>query len=235
MTPLVLFSALLAQTPEARELVSRAREAYRQQMNERRLYFGREEIRTWRVEKGKRKLIAWNTYEATVEDGKVMHKRIAHMGKPIQEGKRTPRDGNRRASFDSSQILSYCETRITGEEAIGGRRVWVVEAKPRADAPPPRELADLALMGPVKFWFDQETGTELQSRHLIERGLPQVPAGTIIETRMMPAGTIFVPVRAVVRRPVGKHWVETEQTYSDYKRFSADAVLTFTDEEPETP
>lgn len=232
MLPLLL---LLTQSPDPRALLERAIDATRQQKAERARFFGREDVQTFRIEGTKRKRLSWNTYEALVLDGQVRYRRTQRDGKPLPPKRQELQPPGKRWAMRFEQVLAHHELALVGEDSIGGRPVWVLQTRLRPDAPAPTGLEDLGLLGALRLWLDRESGIDLQSRLEVTRSFRGLERGSVIETRLMKFGGVFVAARALIRIPGTKSSVETVQTYSDYKRFSSDVTIRFDPEPAATP
>ena len=226
MFALLLCAAFL----DPRELIEKAIAVEKQNLPERSRYFAREEIRVTRSEGGQRKQLSLRTFEAMVVEGRVRYRQVARDGKPLKAGERKLQPEGKRAGLKMRQVLEYHDLEFAGSESIEGRAAWHVRTRPRATAPRAGSQEDLALLGPMDLWIDEVTGQERKLRLVVERPWGPWTKATTLETWSVRLDRLFVAARSLVRRPIGKSVIETDQVYSDYKRFSSEAVVTFTPE-----
>ena len=219
---------LLVAAADPRTLLEKAIRVEKENLLERSRYFAREEIKVARIEGGRRKQLSWNTYEAMMVDGRVRYRGVARNGKQLKDQKLQPE--GKRFGLKLAQVLAHHDVTLVGSEVIDGRKAWHVKTRLPEAAPLPQGKEDLALLGPLDLWLDEATGQERQMRLSVERPKGPWTVGTTLETWSTRVDKLFVGARALVRRPVGKAVVETDQVYSNYKRFSSEAVVTFTPE-----
>ena len=213
---------------EPRALLERARTLEKQNEAERARYFAREDIKLTREESdGSRKQTSWHTYEAIVMAGRLRYRLVARDGKPLPAGQQKLQPEGKRSSFGWTQLLQHHDLKLVGEETIDGRRAWRIRTQLRADAPPPKQLSDVALSSSFDIWIDQATGLERKLRFTVERPWARWHKGATVETWSTPLDRLFVIARTLVRNPNGKRVDETDQVYSNYRRFSGESSIRF--------
>jgi hypothetical protein len=168
-------------------------------------------------------------------EGEIRFKRTRTNGKPLPAKRQQLQPRGKRWGLRHEQMLTGHRLTVTGEEQLGGRPAWVLRAELKEDAAAPQGLEDLALLGSARIWVDKETGIDLQTRLLTTRPFRGLERGTLIETRLMKVDQVFVAERAYIRIPGPRGFTETIQTYSDYQRFSSDAIIRFEPDPPPLP
>lgn len=219
---------LLAAVADPRTLLEKAIAVEREMLPERSRYFAREDIRVTRVQGESRKQLSWTTFEAMIVESRVRYRLVARNGKALKPSQQKLQPEGKRFGLKLKQVLEHHDVEIVGRETLEGRPAWHLHTRPRATAPLPGGMEDLALLGPLDLWLDEATGQERQLRLVVERPKGPWTLGTTLDAIDTRVDRVFVASRALVRRPVGKAIIETEQLYKDYKRFSSEAVVTFT-------
>ena len=251
----LLFIAIAhaAEPPNLRQLLQDAQAATREQLRLSARYLGKEDIHEYEVKpSGKKTMHRWSTYEASVLEGMPYYRLIAINGKPlskaqeaIQEGqmareleyrRRTAiseRRNKSRYSANMQHIIDYHELSFVGEEPMAGRPTWVIDTKLRDSAPRPEKHEDLMLSGNTRLWIDQASGVILSWRLTIHRPWHAWTEGStdqkITQVIESPDGKpIFVAKEMSARAPLPNGAARlTVQTFSDYRRFEADSLITF--------
>jgi hypothetical protein len=228
----VLALLLLAAVADPRTLLERAIAVEKEALPERSRYFAREDVRVTRIEGERRKQLAWNTFEAMMVDGRVRYRQVARNGKPLKPQQQKLQPESKRFGLKLTQVLEHHDLELVGRETLEGRPAWHLRTHLRPAAPAPGGMEDLALLGPLDLWIDEATGQERRLRLVVEKPRGPWTLGTTLDANGTRIDRVFVAGHALVRRPVGKAIIETEQTYTGYKRFSSEAVVTFA---PATP
>ena len=219
---------LLAAVADPRALLERAIAVEKEMLPERSRYFAREDVRVTRIEGDRRKQLSWTTFEAMMVEGRVRYRQVARNGKPVKTAQQKLQPEGKRFGLKLTQVLEHHDVEIVGSTLIDGRPAWHLRTHPRGAAPLPGGMEDLALLGPLELWLDAATGQERQLRLVVERPKGPWTLGATLEAWSTRVDRVFVGARSLVRRPAGKAILETEQLYTDYKRFSSEAVVTFT-------
>lgn len=200
------------------------------------------------------------TYEVSMLEGEPYHRRVAVNGEPLAaelaelEERRmreveafrrvTPYDERRRAHFaaeeerfkiDSRLVLEHHELRLLGETVVEGRKAWLVEAVPRRGTPKPKRRSEWSLSQKIRYTIDQETAfpMHVEAEQLFDVDVAMKGSLTILDYHQVEGVWLIYTIESRGTRKTGRQklTVVTEQTYSAYKRFSADSVLIFEDEE----
>ena len=241
------------QPGDVRQLIRKAQAVAREQFELAARYLGQEDIRVFDVKQnGRKTLRSWSTYEASILEGSPYYRLVARNGKPLTKRmqaeqdrrmaleteyrRKTPpseRRSTARYSTNLQHLLDYHDLTNEGENKMDGRRVWVIGSRLKADAPAPAKYEDLLLAADSTHWIDQETGAVLRWRLVIKRPMHSWSIGAVNEkitlTLADAAGKpIFVPkqMSALVREEEGMVR-QTVQSFSNYKRFEADSLITF--------
>lgn len=224
----VAFFLLAALAADPRALLERARELEKANEAERARYFAREDIQLTREQPdGSRRQMSWVTYEAMMVDGRLRYRRVARDGKPLPVNQQRLQPEGRRSSFDWKQLLAQHDLTLVGEEVVDGRRAWRIRTSLRPEAPLPKKLSDVALSGPFEIWIDQATGLESKLRWRVERPWANWTRGATVETWTLMVDRFFVLKRVLVRVPKKDRVEETDQTYTNYRRFSGESSIRF--------
>lgn len=218
----------LALAVDPRALVERAQALSEAQAAERARYFAREDIVvTAEQPDGSRQQKAWRTYEAMIVEGRLRYRLVARNGQPLPAPQQKLQPDGRRSSLGWKQLLAHHDFALAGEEVVDGRKAWRIRTRLLPDAPRPRKLEDAALSGPFEIWIDQQTGLERKLRWTVERPWSVWRKGATVEAWSTPIDKLFVVARTLVRNPSGKYVVETDQVYSNYRRFSGESSIQF--------
>lgn len=129
------------------------------------------------------------------------------------------------------QILRLFDSKVTGEEAINGRKAWRVESEPQPGAKPANKDEEDQLATHVITWFDEEDGEVARSRTTYIRNAHQIQAGNEMEVEMNKIGDSWHPVKfrfkPNLKFMLGIHITgEVRYRYYDYKRFSVETTFT---------
>lgn len=238
---------------DLRQLIRNAQAAAGEQFHLAARYLGQEEIRVYEVKpNGRKSLRNWSTYEASILESYPYYRLVARNGKPLSKKleaeqdrlmaqemeyrrKTLPAERRSTARYSTSlqHLIEYHDLAYDGEETQDGRRVWAISTRLKPDAPAPRKFEDLLLAGDSKHWIDQETGAVLRWRLTITRPMHSWSIGSIDEkiTTMLPGTSeepVFVPKQMSAQVPEQEGVVRlTVQSFSNYKRFEADSLITF--------
>lgn len=236
--------ALAGEDPKT--LVERAIESGLRNRSKSANWLGREDIKRYTLAKGgdRRKLESWVTYEASKLEGQNYYKVIARDGKPLspkdaaKEQQRMDAEALRRRthpaqrgsdstakrfSISLQQLLAFHALQLKGEDTVHGRKVWIVEAELRSFAPHPRQPDDLALIGDLTLWIDQETGLVSMQELRVTREWGNYTPGSMIRYDLDWNGEVMVPSKISIA--MGRRYIE--QVYTNYRHFGADAVIQF--------
>lgn len=204
------------------------RDELRPQVNQ---FLSNEEIRYFETKPGKaRKAKGSITYEVMSENGSAVYRLVARNGKPIPEHKREklPVDrGERRVGLDFADILTGRSYTATTRNTSEGPRI-LIEARLTDRNPPAPDRKGLSKSADILLWVNPANHWVMREEYLLISGDGRFPAGTKIEfiyqeshgLPLRSSATIVRTLRSGVR-------LETEQTYSGYRKFAVDSTVTF--------
>lgn len=216
-------------------------------------YFGREDIRFYQIFfTGKPRQISWTTSEASVVEGAPYFRLTAINGRKLSkkqeqaeqrklerataERRQRKLDGqplrstDSRWSVDLRHLLKFHDLERVGEDTIARRKMLVVEARLREEAPAPVGRNDLALAGNLRLWIDAETGYAVRRLLEVTRSWGEWREGSLVEYQLFREEGIYLLEYIRVTRRVDHarvRAVETEQRYSQYRKFTTDSSITF--------
>jgi hypothetical protein len=216
-------------------------------------WLGREDIREYLTAKGHRRLLRWVTYEASKVEGENYYKVTARNGKPLSKSdqrreqekldleaayRRANPPGARhspivtnRYSISLRQIIAFHQLQYSGEDTINGRTYLIVDTRLRDFAPQPQEPDDLALAGDATLWVDKETNLIVMQELRFKRTWRTWDPGSFVRYDMRWNGEVMLIQRIFVRHEglLG----ESEQLYSEYRKFGSEANIKFDVTEPQ--
>ncbi len=210
-------------------------------------WLGREDIRHFAIAGRKRKLTGWETYEASILEGRPYYRKIAIAGRPLpakqaseedermdaelQYRKNTPRKdqtaNDRRIGFGLKSALPAHAFKILRAEELRGRRVWLVLGTLQVDAPEPVTTSDGGLSSDLLAWVDQDTKLTLREELTVRKPWASLrPGSTVILEFDFSFGPRLVS-RILLRSAPNENgrFTETEQIYSDCKKFGAESQI----------
>jgi hypothetical protein len=134
---------------------------------------------------------------------------------------------------DLDLLVKLFGLRVAGEESIAGRKVWRVEAEPKANCRPADSKQDQAMAFRKTLWCDREQGVIVKRDDVALRASRGFQPGSkivqqygyskeydcwLLETMVLEYDVKFAPLMRARGRTV--------QRYSGYKRFSVDSTIT---------
>lgn len=193
-------------------------------------YLGREDIRYYRTElPGPRKQTDWNTFDVFVVDQRRVFRLIARNGKPIKPTDRPT--SHSRIAFRVEDVLQNHAISLKGEAILLGRKCWVLEAV--LDPGSPDNVSREAGMSAsdATLWIDQQTHYLLKEESRLRRRWNGFPEGSVVTHEAILHHDLPLSDRILLKRhiPRGKNQtlLETEQIYSNYRRFAAQSAIEF--------
>jgi hypothetical protein len=249
-----------APVPDARALMQGMHRAETENRRQAAYFVYREEIRFWEtVEGGPVRSRDWVSYELTMLEGESYHRRVAINGHPLDpdeeeaEEKRyreveryrraTPLEERRRKhlaaeerrfKIDTRIVMDFHDMKLLGEATHGGRKVWVVETMPRKGAPKPKRRSEWSLSQRLKYWIDEQTflPLEVEAEQLFDFDSSRKGTVTRVTYKDVDGVSLLQRIHSSGVRKSGKLTVtaETDQTYSNYRRFRSESVLWFNDD-----
>lgn len=212
-------------------------------------WLGREDVRHYvKDREGRRKQTSWFTYEALVLEGAPYYRLTGVNGKAIS--KRMERAEQRRLDEEtayrrqmplaerqyhgprigfrlSGATLAH-DLRLLGSEQIDGRTVWVVEGSLRPDARMAQNAMEGALASDFTLWIDEKTKLTVREEFRLRRPFHGIREGSvgIKEYDLRPEARLAAKWTLRILASGGATG-ETEQMYSNYRRFEAIAAIEY--------
>jgi hypothetical protein len=246
--PVLVVVAALADgsLPDAQQLIDRAMGVRKAQEAKGWKYTYRED-EEWRDATGNPMTPFLRTYDVIMLEGDNYRKLILFDGKPIDaktakkveaELAKTREERKKRKAFhtvvhlgDLDTLNRLFDSKVTGEETIGGRKAWRVESDPKPGVKA-TTIADEELLATHRTtWFDEEEGIDLQRHTTYLRGVRNIRPGSEGEVEFGRIGEAWLPVRMVFRGEakfygVVSAFADRKTRYYDYKRFSVETTFT---------
>jgi hypothetical protein len=201
----------------------------------------------WRDEKGRPMKPFLRTYDNIMLEGENYRKLILIDGRPLdpktarkveadlekarEERKKRPMFHKVVHMGDLDSLERLFDSRVTGEETVGGRKAWRVESDAKPDAQP-ADPGERELMAAHRItWFDEEEGIDVRRNTTYTHGVHNIKAGTEAEIEWGRIGEAWLPVSQIFRGQVDflpgvSARPNKKYRYYDYKRFSVDATFT---------
>src|SRR5579872_41700 len=174
LAPSMLLSPLRAQDVD--DILRRNREADKQNEERAKQYTYVEETDNFEYDKhGERKKTGSETHDVIFVEGESYKRLVARDGKPLppkeeakeekklqqtaEERRKARRKGllnfTRNVSISSEDLAKLCDHHLLGEEAIRGRKAWVIEYTPQKDRVPANQHEKDVLSFRTKVWVDE--------------------------------------------------------------------------------
>lgn len=195
-------------------------------------------------------------YEVTFVEGEPFHRLVELDGEPLttemereeqrrleeviayrrrvpleQRRKKVIAAEGRRYRIDLRMIGEFHDATYAGEETIFGRKAWIIETEPKAGTPKPKNRAQWALSQRCRYWIDQQT---LHPLKLISSQLYDwdgINKDTVTESSWQMVDDVWlvagIRTRSQVRHDRAPSVQETDQRYSDYRKFSSSSAITY--------
>lgn len=234
-TSILFLCVQLAWGTDANELLEKALLAKQELAPRIRDYLGREDIRYFRSrESGPREMTDWLTYDVFVIGKERVFRLVARKGKPLKPGKRKarPQQGeNDRVSFNVEDLRKNHTLSMKGEATLLGRLCWVLEGRLDPGAPDTVSRSGGMASSDSTLWIDQESHWILKHEVLLRRRWQGFPEGSTVTQEFLWHDGLPLSSRIHLQRTFsfGKRpfVLETEQIYSDYRRFGAETAIEF--------
>ena len=253
MRPLLLLAALpLAAADDVHAILQRVVEAQGENNKRAGQYAFVEEVDHFTYDKaGQPKKDRSETYEIVFVEGLEYKKLVARKGKPLEpreqakedkklretaeERRKQRRSGlfRRTVSTGSDQdLLTLFDSRLLGEEEIGGRKAWIVECIPQPGRLPANDHEKQVLSFRKKLWIDEAENvyvkvidTAIGDRTAFKPGSVFTwEYGKVNEDAWLPV-TIVLDAHLQFAKFI-KPWVRTEQRYSNFRKFDVQSTIT---------
>lgn len=134
-----------------------------------------------------------------------------------------------RFSVPYAKLAEFHKVRFQGEETVSGRPTYVLVAEPRSRSEVSSDLDRYVRTMRVRVWIDRETLVRLRMRAEAVRKSPWLPKGHIIQYDYgLVNNEIWlihrIQLRVPLKQPKGS-WQETDQRYSNYRKFQSDSRM----------
>jgi hypothetical protein len=221
------------------EVIGASKENSRRSIN----WLGQEDIRRYDLRR-KRKRVSWVTYEASKVEGENYYRVVRRNGKPLpkeearreqlklertaalrRSGEKKDRIPDNRFSMSLRHVIDHHELKYVGADTYGGRKIWIIDTRIYHVAPLPSGPGDIALAGDGTFWVDQETKLLLMQEIRVTREWERWNPGSLVRYELEWNGEVMLPRRILVRNETAAS--ESEQLYSDYRKFGSDSTIRF--------
>ncbi len=202
--------------------------------------------------KGATKLHVTDTYDVIFLEGAPYQKHVLHNEQPLspkeqkaEEKKladvakaRLPHQSNGlfqahfRFEFPLDQLATHFDVKQTGSEELDGRHNLVFTASPKSlDPEALKQAARDGVAYEMKLWVDQQDKTLSQIEGKVIADGMRYEKGTLVTFKFQKVNDeAWLPARfwfkGKVRYMMTDVPTETEQTYSNYKKFKVDVNLT---------
>jgi hypothetical protein len=214
------------------------------------------EDRVWfdRDKNGELKQNRSETAEMIFVEGQTYRKLVARNGKPLDAKEKAKVDkdmretaehrrkhpawadgggitnGHARTDFGSDEeLLTLFDSRITGEEEIGGRKAWVIESTPRKDRTPAnRHEKDVASFS-KKLWIDEAETVELRAIYtVIGEHIYVKPGSTFVFDfqKINEDAWLLTQLVGEARNTMLQVVERVEIRYSNFKKFDVKSTIT---------
>jgi len=244
---------------DATDLVKRFIEAQKRTEALAKQYTYLEETDRFRYdEKGRAKKFASETHEIVFIEGLEYRKLVGRNGKPLsaREAARVEKEmletaterrkhgrfaapggrifsGRHSADLGSrEELLTMFESRITGEETLGGRRTLIVESAARTDFAPRSQHEKDVTSYRKKFWIDAAEGVALRQVFTIVGDNVFAKPGSTLRMEFDEVGPATWHPNLIVLesyREDGRKlrpWLRTEYRMSGFRKFDVQSTMT---------
>jgi len=233
-TSILILCAQLAWGIDPAELLEKALQAKEELEPRIKDYLGREDIRYYQTHQRERQMTDWITYDVFVIGKERVFRMVARKGKPVKprKGKAKPRQGEHdRISFKVEDLKLNHTLSIQGEGTILGRRCWILQGLLDPGAPDNVSRSSGMASSDGRLWIDQESHWILKEEALLRRHWLGFPEGSVVTYEALWHDGLPLTGRVHLQRTIalGDHQflLETEQTYSNYRRFGAETAIQF--------
>jgi hypothetical protein len=265
----LIMAAVLPGAENPREIVRRSTEENRrnEKLTESYTFIERQDERGF-DSRGRAQRHAVKSYDVTLTEGSPYRRLIARDDKPLppdeeraerqkleksiaQRRSETPaqrekrladwRHKREREREFLREVPDAFDFRMAGEETLGGRRVYVIDATPRGDFKPRSNDGKLLTKMKGRLWIDAETydwaKAEAQTVDTISFGgfaLRVGPGTRFTLDQVRVNGEIWLPKQVTVTYQARlllfkKLAGQVDYTYSDYKKFQSDSRIVATE------
>ena len=246
--PLLLAFAAFADNsvPDPEQLIRKAME-FRKAQADKNWKFTWREDEEWRDEKGQPMKPFVRTYDNIMLEGDNYRKLILLDGQPLdaktarkveadlnktrEERKKHPLFHKVVHMGDLDSLERLFDSKVTGEEVVGGRKAWRVESDAKPGAKPANPGEQEVIAAHQVTWFDEDEGVDLRRRTTYTHGVHNIKAGTEVEIEWDKVGEAWLPASTVFHGEVDffpgvSAHPNKKYRFYDYKRFSVETTFT---------
>lgn len=235
---------LPAQEIDLDQILQESRTSHRALLPEQRRFLADEEIRQYRTRKGERKLTSSKKYEVLQTEKGPLYKLVEKNGKRIAmledaDPRILPavfqnvdfKSQKRTWSVGSDGFFQHREYRLLRSESLRGRKMLVIEGKLKADEAKLRKHW-FSSFSDMTVWLDPETKWILRYEYRVVRPSGRATLGTVMTIDFDTQQGLPLQARIWVSRPAsnGKVLYETEQIYTNYRKFNVESSITMEEE-----
>ena len=187
------------------------------------------------------------TYDVIMLDGDSYRKLILEDGQPLDaktakkveaDLEKTREERKKHKLFNKTihmggldQLERLFDSKVTGEETVGGRKTWRVESDPKTGAKAANASEEELLATHRITWFDEEEGIDIRRSTTYTRDVHKIQKGTHAEIEWSKVGEAWLPASQVFRAEVHffpgiKGFGDRNYRYYNYKRFAAESTFT---------
>lgn len=132
---------------------------------------------------------------------------------------------------DLEQIARMCDSKVTGQELVSGRKAWRVESLPKADYKPADKDEEKFLSARRVTWFDAQEGVAIKYLEVFLRPTAGFQPGSEIEREFAKHGDAWLRDQLILRYDMKVYAVvrgrgEARYRFHDYKKFEAESSIT---------
>jgi hypothetical protein len=191
------------------------------------------------------------TYEVMFVEGLEYKKLVARNGKPLEPREQAKEDKrlsqtaaerrkerhsgltHRNVSLGSDQdLLTLFDNRVAGEDAIGGRKAWIIESVPKPDHAPAGQHEKEVMSFSRKMWIDETAYALLRKIETVVGSQIVFKPGTTISTEYEKINddawmqvSMVLDYSAQMVKFV-KFSGKTEYLYSKFRKFDVQSTIT---------
>jgi len=249
-----LHPSALAQTPPAQELLAKAIEADSKNRQLMVNYLFREVVHVhYRCGAGGKMQDQSKTHEAILLEGEPYFQLVEENGRPISGNKQReeeakmrrvaeerkarlargerPKTQAGRTTYRFERLVQFHDARYAGEQEWNGRRVIVLETKPKAGVSGTDKEESILVHSRTRILVDAETRMPLKAEvHVLDK-VGNWPKDMVMQTEGQPLddGWIgkrlytFRPLTGVTAKLLKCSGVEVEQVFSKFRKFEAES------------
>lgn len=243
--PALLVVLLFASEAPPEDAIRRSAEAFSRNRQAARDYVYREDIRIGLRDPASSFVpLDARAYEVTLVEGAPFFRLVEAGGTPVPDAiarkeqarleqfSRDRRRGNsgemRRFVLDYSALPETHDTAFVGLQDSGGRPCWVFDAVPKPGTRPGKDHSEWLRVNRLRVWIDRATAHPVRIDTWQDRPWKGAPGGTESSRVYHLAGAVWLPEWIELRQPRSPGaWNVTEQRYSNYRKFSAESAVRF--------